>query len=96
MAKYPSKYPNGLYEFNHKLMLISLTLLLLVIAICFIILPFGKIISFEFLEWWCEFIGWAFPILFVLFLISSGVFVNGFVEHRCKKEYEDKDNYTRR
>lgn len=84
MAKYPSKYPEWLYDLNHGLMIVSLFLILLLMAVTVIVLPLGKIISFEFLEWWDEVLTLGFPILLVLLIISSGVFVNGFVEHRVK------------
>ena len=54
MAKYPSKYPETRYDLNHGLMIVSLFLILLIIVVTVIVLPFGKIISFEFLEWWDE------------------------------------------
>ena len=59
MAKYPSKYPEWLYDLNHGLMIVSLFLILLLMAVTVIVLPLGKIISFEFLEWWDEEIGRA-------------------------------------
>ena len=82
--------PKWLYVFNHYLMLVSVGLLLIVIAIGLVLWPFMKLASYEFICWWCGFLGWALPILFALFCISSGVVVSDFSRHRITKKDEEK------
>ena len=84
MAKYPSKYPKGLYGFNHYLMLVSLAVFLLWTMFCVVLLPFMKTISMDFLDWILDMCGWVYPITLAVFAVSSGVFVNGFAEHRME------------
>ena len=83
--------PKWLYYFNHYLMLVSLGLLLLLIVLELLILPFWKHMSYEFIAGSYTFVCWAFPILLVLFIVSSGVVVNGFSQHRIERK-DKKEN----
>lgn len=79
------QHPDGLYIFNHYLMLGSLGALVVLIVLGLLTLPFLKHFSYETLDWLCTFSGWAFPVLLAVFTLSSGVVVNGFSQHRIKR-----------
>ena len=83
--------PKWLYNFNHYLMLVSLGLLLLTLALALIIAPFGKFLSDEMIDWIYNFLCWGGPIMLALFIVSSGVVVNGFSQHRIERK-DKKEN----
>lgn len=84
-------YPKWLYCFNHYLMLVSLGGLVLLTIVGLASLFFVQTMPMPMLEWWCDFFGWTYTILFVLLVVSSGVFVKGFSKHRLviKKDEEE-------
>lgn len=73
-------------------MLISLGLFgLLAVFVLFIYWPFNKYFSDEFvIDFFPRFISWFFPTFFVVFIISSKVFTEGFIDHKCERT-EEKD-----
>lgn len=86
--------PKWFYNFNHWLMIISIALFALMAIFTFCIyLPFWKHFSDYFIrEFLPTFAGWFIPIDLALFVVSSKVFVDGFVEYKCviKKDEETK------
>lgn len=82
--------PRWFYTFNQWLMIVSLALLGLLILAGLVSLPFLDSLPLGFLRWWAPVMSWGLPGLIALFAASSGIVVNGFIEHRTVREKAEK------
>ena len=72
-------------------MLISLGLFVLWSVFCLVLFPFWKTLPFDLLKWIADACGWIYPGLLALFAVSSGVVVDGFAQHRIKREDKEEE-----
>ena len=78
--------PKWLYVFNHWLMVVSFIALIAIILLEFLTMPFWETMPDETFGIITGIFTWGWPVLLPLFIVSSGVVVSGFAEHRIDRK----------